>query len=87
MKNYIILIITLLIWSYTAIICYTHINVGDGENLLFYSGISIGLLLAINLIYIGRKVSVQEVLFILVNIILLIVITYLSLIFMQLDVR
>lgn len=87
MKNYIIFIINLLIWSYTAIICYNHINGGDGENLLFYSGISIGLLSAINLVYIAKKVSVKEMIFILINIISFILVTYLSLVFIQLDVR
>ncbi|MDR6157115.1 hypothetical protein QF023_000631 [Chryseobacterium sp. SLBN-27] len=87
MKNYIIFIINLIIWSYTAIICYNHINGGDGENLLFYSGISIGLLIAINLVYIAKKVSIKEIIFILINIILFILVTYLSLVFIQLDVR
>lgn len=87
MKNYIIFIINLIIWSYTAIISYNHINGGDGENLLFYSGISIGLLIAINLVYISKKVSIKEMIFILINIILFILVTYLSLVFIQLDVR
>ncbi len=87
MKNYIILLINLLIWIYTIIICYVHINIGDGENLLLYSGISIGSLLAINLAYIERKICLKEIIFILINIILIVLISYLTLIFIQLGVR
>ncbi len=87
MKNYILPLINSIIWIFTLIICYVHINIGDGENLLLYSGISIGLLLAINLTYVEKKLFFKEIIFILINIILTILISYLTLVFIQLDVR
>lgn len=87
MKKYIILLINVLIWIYTLIICYVDVSLGGGGNFLLYSGISIGLLLAINLAYLERKIFLKEIIFILINIIFIILISYLTLVFIQLDVR
>lgn len=87
MKIYILSLTNFIIWIYTIIVCYTHVNGGYENNLLLYSGISIGLLLAINLAYITRKIFLKEIIFILINIILVILISYLTLVFIQLDVR
>lgn len=87
MKNYILPLVNSVVWIYTLIICYVYINIGDGENLLLYSGISIGLLLAVNLAYIEKKLFLKEIIFILINIILTILMCYLTLVFIQLDVR
>lgn len=87
MKNYVLPLVNSVVWIYTLIICYVYINIGDGENLLLYSGISIGLLLAINLAYIEKKLFLRQIIFILINVILTILISYLALVFIQLDVR
>lgn len=86
MKKNTVILTNILIWVYVIVICYTHINGGNGE-LLLYSGIAVGLLLAINIAYIERNISLLEIIFILINLILTGLVSYLSLVFIQLDVR
>ncbi|SHF62741.1 hypothetical protein SAMN05443633_105174 [Chryseobacterium arachidis] len=86
-KNRINFIINILIWLYTIIIAYIFINGGYEKNILLFSGISIGSLLTVNLVYLKKKLFFKEIISIIVNIISIILIIYLTSVFIQLDVR
>ncbi len=86
MKNYNAPLINILIWLYVGLMCYLTIY-GFNENADLYLGIAIGLLLSVNIVYIDKEINKKEIIFLLMNIGLLVICSYLLIVFNQLDVR
>lgn len=89
MKNNkkITLIYNVLIYIYSTIVCYSNIKGLNESTTLLFSGISIGLLMSINIAYIQEKLRVIEIILMFINFVFIALTTYLSFVFIQLDVR